>query len=159
MKKKIELLAIVGFFCAPFAVSAHDYSVGDLVINHPVAYETPRTAMSGAGYLTITNTGVTDDRMVAVEADFPRVMMHETEVTDGIASMIHLDHVALPAGQTVVFEPGGKHVMFMGLNGDPFEIDEEIAVRLIFEKSGAIDVIFKVEARPTEEKAHDHSGH
>ena len=139
----------------PTLLSADEYTVGDLVIDHPVAFETAATANSGAGYLTVTNNGDTDDRMVLIEADFPRVMLHETEVKDDVARMIHLDAIDIPAGDTVVFQPGGRHVMFMGLNGDPFEVGEEINAKLVFENAGEIDVVFTVEAR--DQEAHDHS--
>lgn len=139
----------------PTLLSADEYTLGDLVIDRPVAFETAATANSGAGYLTVTNNGDTDDRMVLIEADFPRVMLHETKVEDDVARMIHLNAIDIPAGDTVVFQPGGKHVMFMGLNGDPFEVGEEINARLVFENAGEIDVVFMVEAR--DQEAHDHS--
>ena len=139
----------------PTLLAADEYTLGDLVIDRPVAFETAATANSGAGYLTVTNNGDTDDRMVLIEADFPRVMLHETKVEDDVARMIHLDAIDIPAGDTVVFQPGGRHVMFMGLNGDPFEVGEEINAKLVFENAGEIDVVFIVEAR--DQGAHDHS--
>jgi len=145
--------------CMPSLATAESYTIGDLVIEKPVAFETTATAMSGAGYLTVTNNGDTADRMIQVEADFPRVMMHETKMEDDVATMVHLDGVDIPAGETVAFVPGGKHVMFMGLDGDPFEIGEEINVKLVFENAGSIDVVFSVEARDHHDKSEDHTGH
>ncbi len=156
MKKFLTLALLT---CPSFAVAA-DYAIGDLMIMHPIAFETTKTAMSGAGYMTVTNNGDTADRIIRAEADFPRVMLHETTITDGVATMTHLEGVEIPAGATITFEPGGKHVMFMGLNGDPFEVGEEINVKLVFENAGEIDVLFEVEARDqTGDKAEDHSGH
>ncbi len=152
MKQLFSILACI----LPVAGLAHDYTLSDLTIAHPIALETTATAMSGAGYMTITNTGNTPDRLIGVEADFPRVMMHETQMTNDIATMVQMDAIDIPAGQTVIFEPGGRHVMFMGLGGDPFEVDEEISVRLVFETAGSIDVVFKVEAR---DAGDGHSGH
>lgn len=150
---------IAALVCLPGLAAAHDYAVGDLVIAHPVAFETPATAQSGAGYLVITNNGETADRLIQVEADFPRVMMHETKTENDVATMVHLDSIDIPAGETVEFVPGGKHVMFMGLGGDPFEIGEEINVKLVFENAGEVDVVFNVEARDHSEKSEDHSNH
>lgn len=137
---------------------AHDYAVGDLAIAHPIAFETAATARAGAGYMAITNDGKTDDRLVAVDADFPRVMLHETRTEGDIATMVHLDEIIIPAGETVVFEPGGKHVMFMGL-GEPFELGDDIPATLTFENAGAVGVVFKVEARPESGTDTDHSHH
>ena len=143
MKKLITtaLLLVPGF------AFSEEYTVGDLVIATPTAFETTATAMSGAGYMTVTNNGDVADRMIGVEADFPRVMMHETQMENDVATMVHLDGVDIPAGETVEFVPGGKHVMFMGLNGDPLEAGEEIPTKLIFENAGEVEVVFKVEAR------------
>jgi copper(I)-binding protein len=155
--KKLLTLALLAL---PSFAMAHDYAIGDLAIMHPVAYETTATAMSGAGYMTVTNNGDMADRIIRAEADFPRVMLHESTITDGVAAMTHLEGVEIPAGATITFEPGGRHVMFMGLDGDPFEVGEEINVKLVFENAGEIDVVFKVEARDHDaDKAEDHSGH
>lgn len=132
---------------------AHDYNVGDLVIEHPVARETTANAMAGAGYFMITNNGDTDDVLLEVRADFPRVMIHDTEVTDGVATMIHLDNLPIPAGESVELVRGGKHVMFMGLNGDPLESGEEIPAVLVFENAGEVEIMFNVE---TMKEGHNH---
>ena len=56
----------------------------------------------------------------------------------------------------------------MGLNGDPFEVGEEVNATLVFENAGSLEVVFKVEERPemrvahgedSDEAAEDHSGH
>ena len=154
---KTQLFAAMALLAFAAPASAHEFKVGDLVVDHPMAFETAATAMSGGGYLTVTNTGTTDDRLIAVEADFPRVMLHTTEMTDGVAKMRHVDGVDIPAGETVTLAPGGYHVMFMGLDGDPFEVGETVPATLIFENAGALDVVFNIEERDGE--AMDHSDH
>jgi copper(I)-binding protein len=142
--KHLILTAIL--LANPVASFADDFKVGDLVIEHPVARATTAMAMTGAGYFVIMNNGTEDDRLVEITANFPRVMMHDTKTDDGIATMFHIeDGVAVPAGGTVTFEPGSKHVMFMGLNGDPFEIGDEIPATMNFEKAGELDIVFVVE--------------
>lgn len=152
----IAALSVASIFTAP--ALAHDFKIGDLIVDHPMAFETPKTAMSGGGYFSVTNTGTTSDRLTGVRADFPKVALHTTEETDGVARMIHVDAIDIPAGETVTLAPGGFHVMFMGLEGDPFDAGEEIPATLIFENAGEIDVVFSVEERS---QAHemDHSQH
>jgi len=132
---------------------AHEYKIGDLVIDHPIARETTAMAMSSAGYFVVTNTGETDDTLLAVRADFPRVMVHDTEVVNDVATMVHLDQLVIPAGETVTLAPGGKHVMFMGLKGDPMEEGEQVPATLVFENAGEIDIMFNVE-KMTEGHSH-----
>src|SRR5690606_2579035 len=51
------------------AVSAHGYKVGSLEIGHPWSRATPANAPVAGGYMTIENTGDTDDRLVSVSAE------------------------------------------------------------------------------------------
>lgn len=128
----------------PLSAFAHDYEINGLKVEHPTAKATTETARASAGYLSITNTGETADSLVGVEADFPRVMIHNTKVEDGVASMVHMDSIALEPGQTVVFEPGGLHVMFMGLSEQMVE-GQKVPGTLIFENAGRLDIEFNVE--------------
>ncbi len=145
------------------SATAHEYKIGDLVVDHPMAFETAKTAQTAGGFMTISNTGDTADRLVAVEADFPRVEIHTTEMDGDIARMMRLeDGIELPAGGEVMLKPGGFHVMFMGLRGDPFEVGEEVPATLVFENAGSLEVTFKVEERTMgahsgmDHSAHDH---
>lgn len=141
-----RLIATATFLISTPAL-AHDFQAGSLIVDHPMAFPTMSTAMSGAGYFSVTNTGSRDDRLIGVTADFPRVTLHGTEDDNGVMRMFDVDAIDIPAGQTVVLEPGALHIMFMGLDGDPFEVGEEIPATLIFEKAGQVDVIFYVEPR------------
>lgn len=142
-------LTIAAFAAAAFATAAeaHDFKAGDLTIGHPYATETPATAKTAAGYLEVTNAGPAPDRLVAIEADFPRVGVHATE-TDaaGVTKMLPVEAVEIPPGETVTFEPRGLHVMFMGLDA-PWRAGDQIPATLVFETAGAVPVVFNVEAR------------
>lgn len=142
---------------ASHTAQAHDFKAGDLSIAHPMSFATPPGASTGAGYMAITNDGDEDDRLVEIKSDFSKTMIHETKMVDGIMKMRHqMRGVVIPAGETVTFEPGGLHVMFMGLEA-PFKEGEQNTATLVFEKSGSVDVKFNVEKRNV--KATDHSGH
>ena len=145
--KTFYTAALAALLALPAA--AHDYTAGDIVVDHPMAFETPKTARVGGGYLTITNGGDTADRLVSITAEgFDEVSLHETTTDDmGVARMSHLKGVELPAGETVTLVPGGLHIMFMGLDGDPFEVGEKIPATLTFEKAVTLDVTFNVESR------------
>ena len=136
---------IIAALLLPTMLLAHDYNVGGLQIIHPAAGATAPTAQTGAGYFQIVNNGDAADSLIEVIADFPRVMIHTTEMDGDIARMVHVDSVEIPAGETVTFAPGGLHVMFMGLNGDPFEVGEKFDAVLVFENAGNVPVVFYVE--------------
>jgi copper(I)-binding protein len=132
------------------AAGAHDYTLGKLAIEHPHAIETPASAKTGAGYLTISNSGDTGDRLIAVRTEFPRSEIHTVE-TDaaGVSRMRPVEAVEIPAGGTVVLAPQGMHVMFMGLE-EPLVAGESIPATLEFETAGTVAVEFRVEPRNTE---------
>lgn len=145
MSSLTRIMTALSIVLLPGFALGHDFRIGDLHIEHPVVRSAPATAMTAAGYLTIMNGGSEPDTLLAVEADFPRVTMHDSATVDGIASMTALSGVTIAPGDSVTFAPGGKHVMFMGLNGDPLEVGEKIAATLIFEKAGRLEVAFDVE--------------
>lgn len=129
------------------AVLAHGYEVGPLDIGHPWARATPKSAPVGGGFLTVTNTGVTADRLVSVTAGVSdKVELHEMSMEGGIMKMRALDGgITVPAGGKVELKPGGYHVMFIGLKA-PLEAGKSFKGTLIFEKAGPVEVEFQVEA-------------
>ena len=76
----------------------------------------PGMGMTG-GYVAITNNSHSDDRLVAVSAGFAkRVELHEMTHDNGVMKMRESDGgIEIPAGETVMLQPGGLHIMFMGL--------------------------------------------
>jgi len=68
-----------------------------------------------AAYFTI-HGGPTDNALISVSVE-PAIKseMHESMSKDGMMTMAPLDSVPVPAKSTVVFKPGGKHVMLFEL--------------------------------------------
>jgi periplasmic copper chaperone A len=136
------LIAALVLICG--SVSAQTYQAGDLTITDAFSY--PTTGRSGAGYFTLTNDGAAD-ALLDVEADYPKVMLHKSMMKDGVMTMEHQMRVVVPPQGEIVFAPGGYHVMFMGLKGG-WGVGDDIKATLIFEKSGSLEVTFKVIERP-----------
>ena len=59
-----------------------------------------------------------DDGLIAVSAPGARIELHESMMHGGMTGMRPLANVALPAGEKIAFEPGGKHLMIFGLGPD-----------------------------------------
>jgi len=127
-------------------VSAHDYKLGSLEIEHPFARATPPNAPVSGGYMTIRNTGEEADRLISGEASFAdRVEIHEMKMDGEVMKMRQLaDGLEIPAGGEIVLKPGGYHIMFIGIDSQ-FKDGESRNVKLTFEKAGSIDVDFKVQ--------------
>ena len=126
------------------SVSAQTYQAGDLTLTDAFSY--PTTGRSGAGYFTLTNDGAAD-ALLDVEADYPKVMLHKSMMKDGVMTMEHQMRVVVPPQGEIEFAPGGYHVMFMGLK-EGWGVGDDIKATLIFEKSGSLEVTFKVIERP-----------
>jgi copper(I)-binding protein len=110
MRLRLTIAALAAAGLAS-AAAAHEYKLGDLTIGHPYAIETAATAKTGAGYLSITNAGSAPDRLLAVEAGFPRVELHATEVdAAGVARMAPVEGLEIGPGETVTLAPQGTHV-------------------------------------------------
>ncbi|SLN24465.1 copper chaperone PCu(A)C [Roseisalinus antarcticus] len=111
-------------------------------IDAPYARSAGPTAMTGAAYLVIRNTGDTDDVLTDVRSDAAaRVELHSSTMgDDGLMRMEHLeDGLPVPAGSEVILMQGGRHVMFMGLAG-PFEQGKTIPLTLVFDQAGEMKV-------------------
>lgn len=66
----------------------------------------------GAAYFTLTNTGTKPVTLAAIDvAGAGMAMLHETVEADGHSEMRALSDPVIPAGGSLVFAPGGKHVM------------------------------------------------
>lgn len=125
---------------------AHEYTIGDLVIDHPVTRATPANAPVSGGYMVIRNTGDQADRLIGGSAPFAgMVEIHEMAMDGDVMKMRELDGgLEIPAGGEVMLKPGGYHVMFMQLNERLVE-GAEYDGTLVFEKAGTVDVTFNVE--------------
>ncbi len=110
-----------------------------------------------AAYVTICNGGDEDDALVAIgNGPTPvagAIEIHESAMTDGVMSMKQITRAPLPAGQNVTFEPGGDHIMLIGVETD-IAVGAAPTLRLEFEN--AEDIHWAFEVREQDESAHAH---
>jgi periplasmic copper chaperone A len=94
--------------------------------------------------LELRNAGDGDD--VLVDATTPAALgveFHLTSIDEGRASMGQLEDVAIPAGDTVRFRPGGLHLMLV-VPDDTVAIGESFDLTLQFERSDPMTVPVEV---------------
>jgi hypothetical protein len=101
------------------------------------AWTRPAAAgVNGAGYLTIVNSGHAADRVIgAASPAAARVSIHESRVVGSVVTMRTVAAVAIPAGTSVAFRPGGLHLMLEGLKA-PLKTGDSVAVTLVFAGAG-----------------------
>ncbi|CUX32831.1 MULTISPECIES: copper chaperone PCu(A)C [Agrobacterium] len=101
----------------------------------------------GGGYVTIKNTGDSDDKLIGVESSSAgRAEIHEMAMVNDVMKMRKLDDgIVIPAGQTVELKPGGLHMMFFDVK-KPFAEGDKVPVTLIFEKAGKVEIVLSAGA-------------
>ncbi|MFJ3905108.1 copper chaperone PCu(A)C [Streptomyces sp. NPDC090025] len=111
----------------------------------------PQPVMDMAGgFLTITNSGKSADKLTSVTSDISDdVTIHETKNQ----KMQEVKSFDIPANGELKLERGGNHIMFMELKKKPKQ-GEKVGIELHFEKSGPIKVEVPVEAPNHNPKQH-----
>lgn len=101
----------------------------------------------GAMYMTIRNPTATPDRLIKAESDVSQVVeLHNMAMKEGVMSMYPVEAIDIPANGEAVLQPGGFHVMLIGLNRDLLAGDT-MTVTLTFEQAGEITLQAPVRER------------
>ena len=147
------ITAIVGLATLVAACGEPPPATPDLAIQEawvrPAAL--PETAggapVNSAAYLVVENRGGAPDRLLGVGfSGASRVELHESFVdSTGVARMRRVEGIDVGAGAEARLEPGGLHVMLMGLRA-PLVAGDSVDLVLRFERSGERTV--RAEVRP-----------
>ncbi len=106
--------------------------------------------VNSAAYLVIRNPGPEADALVAVEtAAADTAELHSVSMTEGVMRMRPVDSVAVAAGGEAVLEPGGFHVMLIGLRAALAEGDT-VPLTLRFRSGRTLEVMAPVRRSPPE---------
>lgn len=138
----MRFLALAAAFVLALAMpaTAHEFTQGNLTVDHPTA----RPVLSGrpgAAYLTIINNGDQADHMLGASSPaFDAAEVHESYEENGVAKMRRVEGLEIPPGGKVSFAPGGLHLMLFGATQD-FEAGDKFPLTLSFEHAGKIEVV------------------
>lgn len=100
---------------------------------------------NGAVFMQLVNQGSVDDSLIGVKTDVANAAeLHESKMdANGVMSMSPVASIPVPAGGSVTLEPGGLHVMLIGLKRD-MAVGDKFNLTLDFEKSGSRTVEVEV---------------
>lgn len=106
----------------------------------------------GAFYFTVTNNGDEDDRLLKIETDIAEFAeVHSVVLDNGVMQMSpELDGVDIQAGETLTLEPGGYHVMLIGLTESLLN-GEDFTATLYFENAGEVEITVPIHINEPEE--------
>jgi len=144
---KLRSLLAAAFLCGiSFGAQAQSHKLGQIDIDHPYARSTAPGQPAGGAYLRLQNHGKQDDRLVSASTPAAAgVQLHTMKMEGDVMRMRQVDAINVPAGKSVVLQPGGMHLMLIGLKG-PLEQGQTIPLTLKFERAGEVNVELHVEA-------------
>ena len=97
---------------------------------------TPTGMTSAAVYGSLVNSSAVDESVVSITSELAEsAMLHRSVNKDGMTRMLHADEILIKAGTQVDFEPGGLHVMLIGLR-ESFVSGDSVPLSVTL-KSGA----------------------
>ena len=101
---------------------------------------------NGAVYFVLENDSTDQDELIKASSDLANaVEIHESSMAAGtdVMRMNQVSSVALDASSEVTFEPGGLHVMLVGLKKE-LKVGDVIELTLHFQKHADIPVSVSV---------------
>ena len=155
MKNLATLVLSASLVLAAVAAGAQQPT---LAVSGAWSRATPPGTTVGAAYLVIDNRAKRSDRLLSASSPrASRVEVHATVHEADTVRMKRVDPLHVGAGERLTLEPGGMHLMLMGLDA-PLREGEKVPLVLRFEVAGEI----RTEARvfpPGQGADEDHSHH
>ncbi|MBT5413747.1 MAG: copper chaperone PCu(A)C [Rhodospirillaceae bacterium] len=134
--KAVGLALLVGLAVFHGSASAHD--ADGIQVLEAWAKASLAGTTNGAAYVTLSNRGAEDDRIVGAESPVAATAeLHAHVTVDGVMKMRPLVAVDLPEDATAKMAPGGLHVMLIGLT-EPLTEGATFPLTLILEHAGPV---------------------
>ncbi len=142
--KTLTLAALTGLLAS--AALARSHPSQSISIQNPWSRETAVGQSAGGGFMTITNNGSSEDRLVSGTTPVAaEVQLHTMSMDGGVMRMRQLAKgIAIPANGSVELRPGSFHAMFIGLKR-PLRQGERFPVTFQFQRAGRVTVQFAVQ--------------
>jgi copper(I)-binding protein len=130
--------ATIGLALALAACSSG--SDGSVSVDDAWGRTSPAAATNAAFYMAIEGGAEADTLVSATSAVCGLAELHISVLTDGVMTMQHLpDGIDVPAGETVMLEPGSYHVMCIDRQRE-FAAGDSIPVTLEFAGAGTVAI-------------------
>ena len=134
---------------------------GNVMIHDGWARASIGNAPNSAAYMTLMTRGDAADKLLGAKTSLAETAELHTHIMDGdIARMRQVEAIEIKPGEPVTLEPGGLHVMLMGLT-ENLEAGGVLPLTLTFEKAGdvAMEVPIKgLKGGMKPDEGHQHGG-
>ena len=106
--------------------------------------EAPPGMTMMAGYMALRNNASRPRILVAASSSgFATVMIHRTILKDGMAGMVHASQIELKPNASLIFAPGGYHLMLMNPQRT-LRAGDTLVINLEFRGGLVLPVVFEV---------------
>jgi len=100
---------------------------------------------TAAAYFSLHNHTLSDDELIGASSIIAdAVEIHESKMVNDVMTMNMVSSIPLKAGDELTFEPGGLHVMLVGVKQE-LKVGDEFELVLKFKNHTDIPVKVKVE--------------
>jgi copper(I)-binding protein len=98
--------------------------------------------LPAAGYMTLRNSSDADVQLTAAASPgCGKLMLHESKDESGMAMMMDMQGITIPAHATIIFAPGGYHLMCMQ---PQMKIGDLLPVTLNFQDGSSLSTTMRV---------------
>ena len=121
-------------------VLTHPVAAAEITVRDPFARASAGMAETGAAFMKLSNASAVNDQLVAASTPVSaKTELHDHIKEGDIMRMRQVPSIEVPAGGTVALQPGGLHIMLMGLK-QPLREGETFPLTLTFAHAGAVTV-------------------
>ena len=153
MKKTVLFTALIALVAVSGAQAVSSSAAGTAIVRDQlsvqgawVAEALPGQSMTAA-YMTISSEGDVEEELVSVESEVAeKLELHEMVQQGEMMRMRRVDSIVIDPGEEVALEPGGLHIMLIGLTREIKEGDT-VELHLIFESGANLVVSAPVKKR------------
>ena len=129
---------------------------GTFGIHAPMVRMVPPGQSVSAAFMILHNHVIKERSVVAAYSDVAAaVELHNHIMEDGMMKMRRVDAIVIPGHGEVVLQPGGSHIMLIGLTRS-LEMGEKVAIELEFADGERLSFEAPVQMAPG---GHDQANH
>ena len=151
MTKTVSMLLAMVIYMAGGPAWAGTFS-----IHAPMVRMVPPGQSVSAAFMILHNHVIKERSIVAAYSDVAAaVELHNHIMEDGMMKMRRVDAIVIPGHGEVVLQPGGSHIMLIGLTRS-LEMGEKVAIELEFADGERLSFEAPVQMAPG---GHDQANH
>ena len=146
MKKTLLLTCLFTFGLTSFmnAAAANETAAQAITVKTPEVRLYPTEANSAEAFMDLQNASNKSYALVAASTPVDKeTQLHKTIVKNGIASMVQIKKISIPADKDETLKFGGIHVMLIGLK-EALKANMMVPITLKFDDGSVLVVNAKV---------------